>query len=78
MRSCRPPGRCASSGPPSGAGGGAGLAAHKGKTNHNPNTVSTTLPLFREMVESEPTFRAGVYTTAYLEEAAGRLSSLSL
>jgi len=40
--------------------------------------VSTTLPLFREMVESEPTFRAGVYTTAYLEEAAGRLSSLSL
>ena len=40
--------------------------------------VSTTLPLFREMVESEPTFRAGVYTTAYLEEAAGRLSSLTL
>jgi acetyl-CoA carboxylase, biotin carboxylase subunit len=40
--------------------------------------VSTTLPLFREMVESEPAFRSGLYTTAYLEEAAGRLSSLSL
>jgi acetyl-CoA carboxylase biotin carboxylase subunit len=40
--------------------------------------ISTTLPLFREMVASEPAFRAGVYTTAYLEEAAGRLSSLSL
>jgi acetyl-CoA carboxylase biotin carboxylase subunit len=39
--------------------------------------ISTTLPLFREMVASEPAFRAGVYTTAYLEEAAGRLSSLS-
>jgi acetyl-CoA carboxylase, biotin carboxylase subunit len=39
--------------------------------------ISTTIPLFREMVESEPAFRAGVYTTAYLEEAAGRLSSLS-
>jgi acetyl-CoA carboxylase biotin carboxylase subunit len=38
--------------------------------------VSTTLPLFREMV-TEPLFRSGVYTTAYLEEAAGRLSSLS-
>ena len=35
------------------------------------------LPLFREMVTSEPAFRSGVYTTAYLEEAAGRLSSLS-
>ena len=40
--------------------------------------ISTTLPLFREMVASEPAFQAGVYTTAYLEEAAGRLSSLSL
>ena len=40
--------------------------------------ISTTLPLFREMVASEPAFRAGAYTTAYLEEAAGRLSSLSL
>ena len=39
--------------------------------------VATTLPLFREMVTSEPAFRSGVYTTAYLEEAAGRLSSLS-
>jgi acetyl-CoA carboxylase, biotin carboxylase subunit len=39
--------------------------------------ISTTLPLFREMVTSEPAFRAGVYTTAYLEQAAGRLSSLS-
>jgi acetyl-CoA carboxylase, biotin carboxylase subunit len=39
--------------------------------------ISTTIPLFREMVGSEPSFRAGVYTTAYLEEAAGRLSSLS-
>jgi acetyl-CoA carboxylase biotin carboxylase subunit len=39
--------------------------------------VSTTLPLFREMVGSEPAFRSGVYTTAYLEDAAGRLSSLS-
>ena len=39
--------------------------------------ISTTLPLFREMVASEPAFRAGVYTTAYLDEAAGRLSSLS-
>jgi acetyl-CoA carboxylase biotin carboxylase subunit len=39
--------------------------------------VATTLPLFREMVTSEPAFRAGTYTTAYLEEAAGRLSSLS-
>jgi hypothetical protein len=29
------------------------------------------------MVSSEPLFRSGVYTTAYLEEAAGRLSSLS-
>jgi acetyl-CoA carboxylase biotin carboxylase subunit len=38
--------------------------------------VSTTLPLFRDMV-GEPLFRSGVYTTAYLEEAAGRLSSLS-
>ena len=38
--------------------------------------VSTTLPLFREMV-TEPLFRSGVYTTAYLDEAAGRLSSLS-
>jgi acetyl-CoA carboxylase, biotin carboxylase subunit len=39
--------------------------------------VATTLPLFREMVTSEPAFRAGTYTTAYLDEAAGRLSSLS-
>jgi acetyl-CoA carboxylase biotin carboxylase subunit len=39
--------------------------------------ISTTIPLFREMVSSEPLFRSGVYTTAYLEEAAGRLSSLS-
>ena len=39
--------------------------------------ISTTLPLFREMVTSEPLFRSGIYTTAYLEEAAGRLSSLS-
>jgi acetyl-CoA carboxylase biotin carboxylase subunit len=39
--------------------------------------IATTLPLFREMVTSEPAFRSGVYTTAYLEEAAGRLSSLS-
>ncbi len=39
--------------------------------------VATTLPLFREMVGSEPAFRSGIYTTAYLEEAAGRLSSLS-
>ena len=39
--------------------------------------IETTLPLFREMVASEPAFRSGVYTTAYLEEAAGRLSSLS-
>jgi acetyl-CoA carboxylase biotin carboxylase subunit len=39
--------------------------------------VFTTIPLFREMVASEPAFRSGVYTTAYLEEAAGRLSSLS-
>jgi acetyl/propionyl-CoA carboxylase alpha subunit len=39
--------------------------------------IATTLPLFREMVTSEPAFRAGIYTTAYLEEAAGRLSSLS-
>jgi acetyl/propionyl-CoA carboxylase alpha subunit len=39
--------------------------------------ISTTIPLFREMVSGEPLFRSGVYTTAYLEEAAGRLSSLS-
>jgi acetyl-CoA carboxylase biotin carboxylase subunit len=39
--------------------------------------VATTLPLFREMVTSEPVFRSGVYTTAYLDEAPGRLSSLS-
>src|SRR4029077_12151664 len=39
--------------------------------------VSTPLPQFREMVGSEPAFRSGVYTTAYLEDAAGRLSSLS-
>jgi acetyl-CoA carboxylase, biotin carboxylase subunit len=39
--------------------------------------IATTLPLFREMVTSEPAFRSGIYTTAYLEEAAGRLSSLS-
>jgi acetyl-CoA carboxylase biotin carboxylase subunit len=39
--------------------------------------VATTLPLFREMVTSEPVFRSGVYTTAYLDEVPGRLSSLS-
>jgi acetyl-CoA carboxylase biotin carboxylase subunit len=38
--------------------------------------VATTLPLFREMV-TESAFGSGLYTTAYLEEAAGRLSSLS-
>jgi acetyl-CoA carboxylase biotin carboxylase subunit len=38
--------------------------------------ISTTLPLFREMV-ADPVFRSGQYTTAYLDEAAGRLSSLS-
>ena len=56
------------------------MAIHKSELNTaavEVEGISTTLPLFREMVTSEPSFRAGVYTTAYLEEAAGRLSSLS-
>ena len=55
---------------------GAG-ARRAGAAEFEVEGIATTLPLFREMVSREPSFRAGVYTTAYLEEAAGRLSSLS-
>jgi acetyl-CoA carboxylase, biotin carboxylase subunit len=38
--------------------------------------VATTAPLFAEIV-SEPVFRSGAYTTAYLDDARSRLSSLA-
>ena len=37
--------------------------------------IATTAPLFREMCDDEP-FRSGAYTTAYIDEAMGRLTSL--
>jgi acetyl-CoA carboxylase biotin carboxylase subunit len=37
--------------------------------------VATTAPLFREMLH-DPPFRQGRYSTAYIEDAAGRLASL--
>jgi acetyl-CoA carboxylase biotin carboxylase subunit len=38
--------------------------------------VATTAPLFAEVVE-EPVFRSGAYTTGYLDDVRGRLSSLA-
>jgi acetyl-CoA carboxylase biotin carboxylase subunit len=38
--------------------------------------IRTTRELFLDIVD-EPLFRSGVYTTAYLQDAAGRLPSLS-
>src|SRR5436190_3984050 len=38
--------------------------------------VATTAPLFAEIVR-EPVFRSGAYTTAYLDDARARLSSLA-
>jgi acetyl-CoA carboxylase biotin carboxylase subunit len=38
--------------------------------------VATTAPLFEEIVQ-EPVFRSGGYTTAYLDDARGRLRSLA-